>query len=111
MPFRVDVAPALYQWAIERSRVDTDRLLQGFPKLAEWQSGEASPTLKQLERFAKATKSLFGYFFLPESPEERLPVVDFRTIEGTSQTHPNADLLDTIYTMQRWQAWLRETLV
>ncbi len=111
MPLRVDVAPALYDWAIERSRVGTDKLLQSFPKLAEWQSGEASPTLKQLERFAKATKSPFGYFFLPEPPEERLPVADFRTIEGISQTHPSADLLDTIYTMQRRQAWLRDTRI
>ncbi len=111
MPLRVDVAPALYDWAVQRSRVDTGKLFQDFPKLAEWQSGEASPTLKQLEDFAKATRSPFGYFFLPKPPEERLPVADFRTIEGTSQTHPSADLLDTIYTMQRRQAWLRETRI
>ena len=111
MPFRVEVAPDLYRWAVERSRVDARELQRRFPKLSEWQAGEASPTLKQLERFAKATKSPVGYFFLPEPPEESLPVADFRTVADASQARPSPDLLDTLYTMQRRQAWLRETLV
>ena len=111
MPFRVEVAPDVYRWAVERSRVDARELQRRFPKLSEWQAGEASPTLKQLERFAKATKSPVGYFFLPEPPEESLPVADFRTVADASRARPSPDLLDTLYTMQRRQAWLRETLV
>ena len=111
MPFRVDVAPELYRWAVERSRVDARELQRKFPKLAAWQAGEVSPTFKQLERFATATKAPVGYFFLPEPPEERLPVADFRAVADASRTSPSPDLLDTLYMMQRRQAWLREDLV
>ena len=111
MAFRVDVAPELYRWAVERSRVDVGELQRKFPKLSEWQAGEASPTLKQLEKFATATKSPVGYFFLTEPPEERLPVADFRTTVDASHTSPSPDLLDTLYMMQRRQGWLREVLV
>ena len=111
MPFRVDIAPDRYRWAVERSRVDADELHRKFLKLSEWQAGEASPTLKQLEKFAAATKSPIGYFFLSEPPEERLPVADFRTVADASQASPSPDLLDTLYMMQRRQAWMREVLV
>ena len=111
MPFRVDIAPDRYRWAVERSRVDAGELQRKFPKLSEWQAGEASPTLKQLEKFAAATKSPIGYFFLSEPPEERLPVADFRTVADASQVSPSPDLLDTLYMMQRRQAWMREALV
>ncbi len=114
MPLRVDVEPALYRWAIDRSRADAGELQRKFPKLSDWQAGEASPTFKQLEDledFAKATRAPVGYFFLPEPPEERLPVADFRTVADTSQARPSPDLLDTLHMMQRRQAWLREALV
>ena len=111
MPFRVDIAPDRYRWAVERSRVDAGELQRKFPRLSEWQAGEASPTLKQLEKFAAATKSPIGYFFLSEPPEERLPVADFRTVADASQASPSPDLLDTLYMMQRRQAWMREALV
>jgi len=52
-----------------------------------------------------------GYLFLPEPPEERLPIPDFRTVAGTEQRLLNAAALAAIYTMQQRQAWLRETLL
>ena len=49
--------------------------------------------------------------FLTEPPEERLPISDFRTVAGGASTQPSPDLLDTLYAMQRRQAWMREFLV
>jgi Zn-dependent peptidase ImmA (M78 family) len=104
---RVQVSRKLLRWACERSRIDEFELGVRFPQLEDWERGEKQPTLKQLETFAKATHTPIGYFFLPEPPVERLPIQDFRTVrDGTSQ--PSADLLDTIYAMQRRQDWLRE---
>ncbi|MDE0103313.1 MAG: ImmA/IrrE family metallo-endopeptidase [Bryobacterales bacterium] len=73
--------------------------------------GERQPTLKHLEKLAKATHTPFGYLFLPSPPEEHLPVPDYRSVGSVRQERPSPELLDTLYTMQRRQAWLRESLV
>ena len=78
-----------------------------FDNLEGWESGEVQPTLKQLEKFALATHTPLGYFFLLEPPEEPLPIRDFRTMHRDNK-RPSADLLDTIYAMQRRQDWLTE---
>jgi Zn-dependent peptidase ImmA (M78 family)/transcriptional regulator with XRE-family HTH domain len=109
---RVGTKPELVRWARERAGLTVADLATRFPKLEAWERGEARPTLKQLERFAGTTHVPFGYLFLPEPPEERLPIPDFRTVSrGALPERPSPDLLDTIYAMQQRQAWLRETLV
>lgn len=105
---RVAIKPELLQWARERAHMDVDGLLKRFAKLPEWESGEAQPTFKQLEDFAKATRVPFGYLFLPEPPAEPLPIPDFRTLKNRGVGSISPDLRDTIYTMQRRQGWLRE---
>ncbi len=82
-------------------------LAHKFPGLPAWERGEKKPTLKQLERFAKATHAPLGYFFLSTPPEEQVPIPDFRTL-GSEIRRPSPDLLDTIYAMQRRQDWLRD---
>ena len=104
---RVQVKPELLRWACERSRIDEFELSVRFPQVDAWERGEKQPTLKQLEAFAKATHTPLGYFFLPEPPVERLPIRDFRTVREEA-ARPSADLLDTIYAMQRRQDWLRD---
>lgn len=108
---RVRVEPELMRWARERANLAVTDLSKKFPKLEAWERGEVQPTFKQLEDFARATHAPFGYLFLPEPPEERLPIPDFRTIAGFMEERPSPDLLDTIYAMQRRQAWLSETLM
>jgi Zn-dependent peptidase ImmA (M78 family)/transcriptional regulator with XRE-family HTH domain len=104
---RLAVKPELLRWACERAGYQPRDLAARFRQLPAWERGEKQPTLKQLEGFAKATHTPIGYFFLPEPPEERLPIRDFRTVTQ-GPLRPSADLLDTIYTMQRRQDWLRE---
>jgi Zn-dependent peptidase ImmA (M78 family) len=73
----------------------------------EWIRGAKQPTLKQLEAFARATHTPFGFLLLPEPPLEPLPIPDFRTVKQRPAS-PSPELLDTIYSMQRRQDWLRE---
>ena len=108
---RVAVTQAVLSWAVERSGVPRADLQHRFPKLDEWQRGDAQPTLRQLEDFAKATATPLGFLFLDRPPEERLPIPHFRTVREAAPRRATADLLETVYTMQRRQAWLRDYLV
>ena len=106
--FRVDVKPELLRWARERARMPVEDLLHRFPKLREWEAETERPTFKQLERYARATYAPFGYFLLPEPPEEPLPIPDFRTVAGRRVKRPSPNLLDTIFVCQQRQDWYRD---
>jgi Zn-dependent peptidase ImmA (M78 family) len=109
---RIAVNPDLLRWARDRAGKDVEELRSKFPKIDEWETEETSPTVKQLEKYAKATYTPFGYFFLAEPPDEDLHVPYFRTMATkAATTRPTPNLLDTVQTIQRRQAWLRETLV
>jgi len=79
-----------------------------FRKWPLWLTGQAQPTLKQLEEFARVTHTAFGYFFLPEPPRLTLPVPDFRTLRDEVVAEPSSHLLDTLYLCQQRQDWYRE---
>lgn len=105
---RVTVKSELLRWARERSGFKVEDLETRFPKLALWERNEAQPTLKQLERFAKATFVPIGYLFLPKPPQEQVPIPDLRTIGNREVERPSPNLLDTIYVCQRRQSWYRD---
>jgi Zn-dependent peptidase ImmA (M78 family)/transcriptional regulator with XRE-family HTH domain len=105
---RITVKPTLLRWARERAGLEMDDLAAKFPHLRDWETEATSPTLKQLESFAKATRVPIGFLFLPETPEMPLPLPDFRTLESRRPQGASPELMDTIHLMQRRQAWLRE---
>lgn len=107
MPPRVQVRPEMLRWACARAGYEMRDLVPRFPALPDWERGEKQPTFKQLEAFARATHTPFGFLFLPEPPPEPLPIPDFRTVHDRP-ARPSPDLLDTIYAMQRRQDWMRE---
>jgi Zn-dependent peptidase ImmA (M78 family) len=74
-------------------------------------SGDTQPTFRQLEEFAQATSTPFGMLFLDTPPEEKLPIPNYRTLDDKAVPRPSADLLDTIYTMQMRQDWMRDYLI
>ncbi len=105
---RVDVKPELLIWARERSGLSLAVLSDRFPQLDAWERGEARPTLRQLEDFARATRAPVGYLFLQEPPVERVPIPDFRTIGAQRPCRPSPDLLETLYLCQQRQEWYRD---
>ena len=105
---RVTIRPEMLRWAKERSGVSQADLKKRFPKFDEWERGASQPTLKQLEGYAKATHTPFGFLFLARPPEEPIPIPDFRTMANRRMTRPSPDLLDTIYLCQQRQAWYQE---
>jgi len=105
---RVDVAPNLLEWAVERAGWDKVTTRKRAPKLDAWLTGDQKPTLKQLEQFAHATHTPFGLLFLQEPPNEPVPIPDMRTIGNAAVPRPSADLLDTLYICQARQDWFRD---
>jgi len=96
------------RWAAHRARLQDADLMARFHKWPLWLSGEAQPTLKQLEEFARLTHTAFGFFFLPEPPALALPVPDFRTLRDKALAEPSSALLDTLYLCQQRQDWYRD---
>lgn len=107
---RIAVSDRLIRWAVRRSGRE-DSIKRRFPKLERWANREELPTLRQLEKLAKATATPLGYFFLSEPPEDRLPIPYFRTLREQSTPQPSPDLLETVQMMERRQAWMREYLI
>jgi Zn-dependent peptidase ImmA (M78 family) len=109
---RVEVRPRVLEWARARSGIDDEVWGQRFPRYAAWLAGEAAPTLKQLEDFARKTHTPVGFLFLEEPPVETVPIPDFRTISdrpvAAAGEVVSADLLDVIYACERRQEWYRD---
>ncbi len=108
---RIAVKPDLLRWARIRSGRSVESLEKVFPKYLLWEKGEAHPTLKQLERLAKALRLPLGFLFLERPPQEALPVPDFRTMPQAKLSRPSPELLDTIYSCQQRQEWYRNYLI
>src|SRR3954471_2678076 len=104
----VPVKPELLRWACARAGDTAGDLFVKIPHLDDWIRGEKQPTLNQLEDFAKAAHVSVGYLFLPEPPDEKLPIPDMRTVGGERLRNPSPNLLDTIYACQMRQDWYRE---
>ena len=105
---RVTIKPELLNWACERAGLKLLDLQTRFPKILDWESGKVHPTLKQVEKFARAVHVPVGYLFLGSPPEEILPIPDFRTLGGKALKQPSPNLLDMIYACQERQSWFRD---
>ena len=77
-------------------------------RLEAWEQRQAKPTLKQLDDFAQVTHTPVGFLFLPEPPQEKVPIPDYRTIADRGVGQPSADLLDTIFQCQQQQEWYHD---
>lgn len=107
---RVAISEPVLRWAVERSG-QPEAIERKFPKLNEWLTGSSHPTLRQVEQLARATATPLGYLFLSEPPKERLPIPHWRTVADAPVRRPSPDLLETVQTMERRQAWMREYLM
>lgn len=103
----VDVAPSVLDWAISRSGKTREDLSKKFPHLDNWIEGVSNPTLSKLEKFAKATDTPLGNFFLKEPPVIDLGLTDFRTVGDARISEPSPNLIDTLALCEQRQEWYR----
>ena len=110
---QITLQPDVLRWARERAKLQPEELakkmgVKRHERVLEWER-DGVISVAQVDKLAKCTYTPLGFLYLKEPPDERLPIADFRTREGTPP--PSPDLLDTVYLMQRRQAWMRDELI
>jgi hypothetical protein len=80
-----------------------------FGNWDQWLTREKTPHFSDIARIAHFTRVPLGYLFLPEPPQEDLPIPDLRSGRGSAPAASD-ELLDTIYLNQRRQAWYEDHL-
>ncbi len=113
---RLDIVlkPQVLKWARERAGLEADELATKIsvkPKRVDVWEDSGEITIAQAEKLAHHTHTPLGFLFLSEPPEERLPIPDFRTIGDQPPRRPSPDLIETLYTMQRRQDWMRDEVI
>ncbi len=111
---QIALEPGVLRWARERAALSADDLaskMQVKPeRVQEWER-IGNITMAQSKRLAVATYTPHGYLFLSEPPDEDLPIADFRTRKEEPLRRPSPNLLDTVYSMQRRQEWMRDEVI
>ena len=102
---RVNMQSHMLAWALDSTGLPEAELEKRFPKLSQWHSGEARPTLKQARELAKLARIPFGRLLLDEPSGERVGVTDFRTVGNKAMGTVSVDLRETIRSSQNRLAW------
>lgn len=111
---KIKLQPNVLKWVRERARLGVAELAKklGVEEeiVTKWEeTGELSDA--KARQLAQKTYAPFGYLFLPQPVDEKLPISDFRRVSPTSSSAPTPDLLDVLYHAQRRQNWYREYLI
>lgn len=108
MSTHVAVTQSVLAWALQRADRSYEETVKKFPKLGDWLSGDALPSLRELEKFASFTHVSLGALIMPEPPDETLPIADMRTRDSKVIERPSGNLLDTIDRYQQFQDWYHD---
>ena len=110
---RIILQPTVLRWARERANLSQEilakRLAVKPERIADWER-TGSISMRQADKLRPKTYTPLGYLYLPEPPDESLPVADYRAIGDEPPSRPSPNLLETVYAMQRRQAWMRDEL-
>ena len=110
---QITLQPDVLRWARERAKLQPEELARKMgvkrpERVLEWER-DGVISVAQIDKLAKCTYTPLGFLYSKEPPDDRLPIADFRPREGAPP--PSPDLLDTVYLMQRRQAWMRDELI
>lgn len=109
------VNPDVLRWARQRAAIPVvvlaEKLKTDAARVVAWERGEERPSFAQAEKFAAQVHVPFGYLFLPEPPEEKLPIPDLRTQADAPRDRFSADFLDLLRDVMFQRDWFREYLI
>lgn len=102
------ITPKVLKWARESARISHEIAAKSVnvsvDKIIDWENGIEMPTIRQAQNLSKFYKRPFALMFLPDIPEDFVPLRDFRS---------NANELSTssifiIREIQQKQEWISE---
>lgn len=103
------ITPDVLTWARQRAEISLEQLADTLKvqveKIQKWEKGENKPTFLQAQKIAKIFQIPFGYLFLQNPPEDKLPIPDLRTFrnEPIGELSPEfKSLLNDIILKQKW---------
>ena len=110
---QITLQPDVLRWARERAKLQPEELakkmgVKRHERVLKWED-DGAISVAQVDKLAKCTYTPLGFLYSKEPPDERLPIADFRPRADTLP--PSPDLLDTVYLMQRRQAWMHDELI
>ena len=104
-----NISNDILRWTYRRAGFQEEKAIEAFPLLGDWLSGEKKPTMSNLEKFARKFHVPFGYLFLDEVPQERIPFRMFRGKAGKDD-HFDLNVYDTVMNISSRQEWLEDYL-
>ena len=110
MRLEVNINADILTWAIGRAGFELPEFAEKVPKINDWIEGKKKPTVKQLESFSRKVYLPFGFLFLTEPPQEKLPIPFFRS-NGNKTNKVSINVYDTILLLQQRQDWLKDYLI
>lgn len=108
---RINVEPLVISDAVAKSGRSMEDVGNRFRNFDKWLNNELTPTYNQLVELSKYLRVPFGYLLLKTPVVEKMPLLEFRTIDTEAIQHPSRELIDTIHDMERKQDWLRNTII
>lgn len=93
---QITLQPEVLRWARDRAGLSQEELAKKIPvslaRVTEWEeTGKIS--IAQADKLAERTYTPLGYLYLSESPDESLPIRDFRTRGGFALVDEYAPLV------------------
>lgn len=102
---------AMLRWALERSGGNVESLASRMgvseAKLEAWISGEERPTFNQARKAASILQIPFGYLYMPEPPNDQIPIAEFRRLPGIGRKI-DRDVYDLLSDIDFKRDWYRD---
>lgn len=97
----------MVEWILDQIGMNTAPI-KSLDTLKEWQKGLVIPTFTEIETVSKDTRIPLGYFFLQTPPQEKISLMEYRTLAGGEYDRPSRELVDTIADMEHILEWTRD---
>ncbi|MBE8182987.1 MAG: ImmA/IrrE family metallo-endopeptidase [Candidatus Portiera sp.] len=105
---KMSITPSVLTWAREDAGYTIEDAAKKFPKIAKWESGESSPTYKQLKDISNEFSCSIAVFFFPEPPKVEPVKKSFRTLPDAEKKLIPAKIVKLLKKAQFFQYSIQE---